>query len=137
MKKEIKGSKRGLTFSFKGSGNFAPGEHFRYIIEPEECRITILPSSDGGNTVSKKRSGFLVRSLIDIRTREIKEMVSEASKLEIEIENDLIVVRIIKNQIRAKAVSLNSWKRDEEEICIPRTLLKAAGGSCIPHGSKI
>ena len=132
MKKEIKGSKRGLTFSFKGSGNFAPGEHFRYIIEPEECRITILPSSDGGNTVSKKRSGFLVRSLIDIRTREIKEMVSEASKLEIEIENDLIVVRIIKNQIRAKAVSLNSWKRDEEEICIPRTLLKAAGGEDVP-----
>lgn len=132
MKKEIKGSKRGLTFSFLGTGNFAPGEHFRYIIDPEEYRITILPSSDGGNTVSKKRSGLLVRSLIDIRTKEIKEMVSKASKLEIEIENNLIIVRIIRNQIKAKTISLSSWKRDVEEIHIPMALLKAAGGDNVP-----
>ncbi|MGN0485548.1 MAG: DNA cytosine methyltransferase [Lachnospiraceae bacterium] len=127
MKKEIKASKRGLTFSFPSSGKFSPGEHFRYVIEPQQNRITIVPTQEGGNTISKKRSGLMIRSLIDIRTREIKEMVSGAAKIEVEIEQNLIVVRVLQGPVQSKIISIGQHEK-ERELLISRTLLKAAGG---------
>ena len=49
MEKKIKGSKRGLTFSFiSENGTFAPGSRYRYVIDKDAGRIMILPSKDGG-----------------------------------------------------------------------------------------
>ena len=78
MEKRIKGSKRGLTFSFPKTERFTPGTHYRYIILPEEKKIVIVPSETGGNTISRKISGETVKSLIDLRSSEIKSMIQEA-----------------------------------------------------------
>lgn len=95
MKKTIKGSKRGLTFSFVSpDGAFSPGSHYRYILDKDNSRIAIIPSKDGGNTVSKKRSGLRIKSLIDLRSREVLEIVSTAEHLEIEFSDDSIQVSV-------------------------------------------
>lgn len=83
MEKKIKGSKRGLTFSFiSENGAFAPGSRYRYVIDKDAGRIVILPSKDGGNTVSRKRSGLRIKSLIDLRSRDILELVSASDHMD-------------------------------------------------------
>ena len=95
MEKKIKGSKRGLTFSFiSENGTFAPGSRYRYVIDKDAGRIMILPSKDGGNTVSRKRSGLRIKSLIDLRSRDILELVSVSDHMEIEFQDECILVAI-------------------------------------------
>lgn len=95
MEKKIKGSKRGLTFSFiSENGAFAPGSRYRYVIDKDAGRIVILPSKDGGNTVSRKRSGLRIKSLIDLRSRDILELVSASDHMEIEFQEECILVAI-------------------------------------------
>lgn len=95
MEKKIKGSKRGLTFSFiSENGTFAPGSRYWYVIDKDAGRIMILPSKDGGNTVSRKRSGLRIKSLIDLRSRDILELVSVSDHMEIEFREECILVAI-------------------------------------------
>ena len=54
----------------------------------------ILPSKDGGNTVSRKRSGLRIKSLIDLRSRDILELVSVSDHMEIEFQDECILVAI-------------------------------------------
>jgi len=54
----------------------------------------ILPSKDGGNTVSRKRSGLRIKSLIDLRSRDILELVSASDHMEIEFQEECILVAI-------------------------------------------
>lgn len=83
MEKKIKGSKRGLTFSFiSENGTFAPGSRYRYVIDKDAGRIMILPSKDGGNTVSRKRSGLRSNLSLICRASDILELVSVSSHME-------------------------------------------------------
>lgn len=129
MEKKIKGSKRGLTFSFRKTKNFEPGSHYRYIIKPDFNEIVIIPSEDGGNTISRKKSGLEIKSLIDLRSKEIKALISEASFMKISIEEDEIVIKVVKEQ--KNIISLALKKQEEKYIRIPRTLLKAAGAETV------
>lgn len=120
--KVIKGSRRGLTFSFVSeNGTFEPGTHYRYIVDKDNSEITILPSNDGGNTVSKKRSGLHIKSLIDLRSKEVTEIVSKAKHMEIEFTDSYILVSIHEETAAGQIASIHY-------LDIKNELLMAAGG---------
>lgn len=73
MKKIINKSNRGLTFSFEGATtNFNVGDKYRYIIDPKLNKVYIVPSNHEKDlTVSKKKVGTKIKSLIDLRSKNI------------------------------------------------------------------
>lgn len=92
MRKILKQSRRGLTFSFPSKGMLAIGNRFTYRIERERNEIVIFPSSEGNNTISRKRSGEKWMSLIDLRSSEVRDAIRDMRQIEVRIQNDRIVV---------------------------------------------
>lgn len=94
MDKHIKTSKRGLTFSFDGLGQFHVGSKYRYLIDKATHSIKIIPAEDGHHTVSRKffRRGQ-EKALIDLRSQEVRDFLAEANELEISIRGDSILVK--------------------------------------------
>lgn len=127
MEKKLKGSNRGLTFSFHGNEQFEPGRKYQYIINPEDNLIIIAPSDTSGNQISRKRCGKQIKSLIDLRSREIREMVSCAKIIKIEILENEILVHLFKQSAEAEIIRLNQNERIGT-IAVSRELLRAAGG---------
>ena len=130
MEKNLKGSKRGLTFSFYGNGQFEPGKKYQYVINPEESLIIIAPSDTTGNQISRKKCGKRIKSLIDIRSREIREMVSRAKTMKIDIRENEILVHLFEQPQEAEIIRLDS-KGKIGTIALSRELLRAAGGEDI------
>ena len=100
---KIKYSKRGLTFSFKENDTFRAGAHYRYLIDTKEHEIIILPDQEGKYIFSKK--GEEQRPLVDLRKSEIREAISMAEYMEIEILDNKIVVHIINKNINTEGLS--------------------------------
>lgn len=119
--KRLRSSKRGLTFSLTPGETYYPGSHFTYEVRPT-C-IIIHPSKEG-STVSRKKSGDTVRALFDIRSRKVREAVSNSSYLEMEVKEERIIVRCIR-QVRSKIISI---EKVLEEFCVPTTILDMAAG---------
>lgn len=100
--KKIKGAKRGLTFSLD---SLEIGQKFDYFVKPATNEIIIQPCKNGHNTVSRKRCGENYKPLIDIRSKEVKELVQASDYIKIEEEGDVIVVccyRQVEEQEAAK-----------------------------------
>lgn len=95
MKKKIKASTRGLTFTLT-EDDIKIGAKYRYIIDKNNNEILIIPDECGNMTVSKKRTGTKVKPLFDIRSKEVKKLVSAADYLEVSIRNEQIVVTVYK-----------------------------------------
>lgn len=93
----IRTSKRGLTFSFQKNETFFTGAKYRYIIDRQVSEVIILPDSEGKYQVSRK--GAAHKPLIDIRNQEIRDVISNARYIEIEICDDKIIAHIVKSQI--------------------------------------
>lgn len=94
MKKSIKHSNRGLTFSFSGAGtNFEIGDNYRYIFDKKSNKIFMV-SYDGERSlkVSRKKCGKKIKSLIDIRAKKVLKNFENADYLEVEIKDNVIVV---------------------------------------------
>lgn len=119
--KRLRTSKRGLTFSIIPGETYYPGSHFTYEVRPT-C-IIIHPSKEG-STVSRKKSGRTEKALFDIRSKEVREAVSSSSYLEMEVKEDRIVVRCIR-QLRSKIVSI---ERVLKEFSVPSVMLNMAAG---------
>lgn len=90
----IKTSKRGLTFSFQENEHFTVGAKYRYILDVSKNEIVIVPDVNGTNTISRKGPNH--KPLIDIRSRDVKQLIAMASYLEISIEDDQIQVSAVK-----------------------------------------
>lgn len=99
----IRTSKRGLTFSFQKNETFFTGAKYRYIIDRQVSEVIILPDSEGKYQVSKK--GAAHKPLIDIRNKEIRDVISNARYIEIEICDDKIIAHIVKSQIYVDGLS--------------------------------
>lgn len=97
MKKRIKPSNRGLTFSLPKS-EISVGTRYRYIVDTSNRQILIIPDENGRLKVSKKKVGEKIKPLFDIRSKEVRELVSEAGYLEVEICDNQIVVTAYKKQ---------------------------------------
>lgn len=117
MEKTIKKSKRGLTFSFDETETFYPGAHYVYDIKGN--KIIIAPSKQG-NTVSRKKSGKKVKSLLDIRRREVVAKVQQSDYMDISITEDKIIVTLCKKAKVLPFVPIETY-------IIPKTLLMASG----------
>lgn len=77
---------------------FKIGTKYRYLLDKSNNRIIIFPSDQYGNTVSRKCYGKKELPLIDIRSKEIKEIISKADYLEVEVLTDSIVVHVYQGQ---------------------------------------
>lgn len=94
----IKTSKRGLTFSFQENETFKAGKHYRYFIDTKKNEIILLPDENGKYIFSKK--GKNKKPLVDLRNKEIRETISMAQFIEIEILENRILVHVIKKEIQ-------------------------------------
>lgn len=85
MKKLIKQSRRGLTFSFSGKkSNFDIGDYYKYVIEPKSKKVFIVPSNSTRDLkVSRKKVGDNHKSLIDLRSLAIRNNFNDADSIEI------------------------------------------------------
>ena len=90
--KQIKKSRRGLTFSFPSAGRLSVGSHYDYVIEKASRSIRIVPAEAGRYKISRKKNGNTWSSLVDLRNKEILEAVAEMEQLYVHISDDQIVV---------------------------------------------
>lgn len=89
----IKSSKRGLTFSFAENETFRAGVKYRYFIDAHAKEVIIVPDKTGPYQFSQK--GIHHKPLVDIRNKEIRELIAEANYMEIELTGDKIIVHVI------------------------------------------
>ncbi len=92
--KIIKNSKRGLTFSFNENDTFRAGTRYRYIVDKTASEVIIVPDEDGKYKMSKK--GANAKPLVDLRNEEIRKAMAECRYMEVEIQDDKIIVHIIR-----------------------------------------
>ena len=95
MKKVIKASDRGLTFSFKHK-KFKIGSFYNYIVVPKSNKIYIIPTKEGLK-VSKKKATIENNALIDIRNKKILRFTNKADKLGIQFKENSIVITAFKD----------------------------------------
>lgn len=117
MLKKYKKSKRGLTFSLE-SESFPVGSRFTYQVDPAANEILIV-RSESGNTVSRKKTGKKIKSLFDLRSRKVMNLMERCDYFEIEPAGDKIIVRFC----RKKVVSILQMKVHETG--------EVLGSSCI------
>ena len=94
---KYKKSIRGLTFSLESSA-FPVGSRFAYQISVKENLIRIVRSTSG-NTVSRKKSGKKVKSLFDLRSKNVMELMAKCDYFEVEPAGDEIIVRFCKKKV--------------------------------------
>lgn len=99
----IKRSKRGLTFSFQENDTFRAGVRYRYIVDLTASEIVIVPDATGKYKLSRK--GTAHKPLVDLRNEEIKNAISFADHMEVEIEDDRIIVHIYKKTVNTEGLS--------------------------------
>lgn len=97
MKKRLKSSNRGLTFSLPES-EIPVGTRYRYIVDAFNRQVFIIPDENGRLKVSKKKVGRHEKPLFDIRSKEVRDLVSEAGYLEVEVCSKQIIVTAYKKQ---------------------------------------
>ena len=123
MNKTIKNSERGLTFSFAPTNSLSPGCKYDYTIKGNE--IIISPSKTGKMTVSRKKSGNIFKSLVDIRASAVVNKIKHCDHIELEILDDVIIAHICKaiSISRNKIVDISQVLQcaETETIVIPKT----------------
>ncbi|MFW6030103.1 MAG: DNA cytosine methyltransferase [Halanaerobiales bacterium] len=94
LKKTIKASKRGITFSFKDQGEtkFSVGAKYRYMIDIKNKKMVIFSSENGGLKVSKKRHKDSEKPLFDIRKKEALKAFKGVEYLQVSVYEDEIIV---------------------------------------------
>lgn len=129
--KQIKTSKRGLTFSFEENENFPIGGHFTYVVDVKGGTVLLLPDKTGKNTVSKKKVGMHVKSLIDLRAKQVREFLEDAELLEIEeCEEGILVTAIAVTKVRSGVISLAEVRKQKSILISNSILAQAAGSEC-------
>lgn len=130
-RKFIKRSDRGLTFSFAGSNNFKVGKMYKYVVDIKSNKIFIVPTKDKERAlrVSKKKTTHNIKALIDLRSKMVKAVVSNAEYLEVVIKDNIITVEgLIKD---------NNTLKSKGKIKIKLSLLNGKAASDINNVFKV
>ena len=90
--KTIRGSQRGLTFSFSEQGSLTVGQRYDYIIDKAAKRIRIVPAEDGQFKLSRKRIGKCFKPLVDLRNKEVLTLIAGMEKIRVSITDTEIIV---------------------------------------------
>lgn len=133
MKKILRASKRGITFSL-GENDIQIGAHYRYIIDKLGRKVCIIPDADGPLKVSRKKSGDQLKPLFDLRSREVRDLIQNSAYMEVCIEHEQIIVYVYKKaEVKAsgtKIVSLEEIlgiRAGKIIIPEPQTIAEAVG----------
>lgn len=113
--KKLKRSERGLTFSLEDASKI--GTKFRYFIDKEKSEIVIVADASGKGTVSRKKSGERYKALYDIRSQEVKNLVSEADYMEVEEHGNKIVVHVYKKISSACKIIKSNIVSIQDVLC--------------------
>ena len=124
---KIKMSQRGLTFSFKANDTFRAGTRYRYIVDNKLSEVVLIPDENGKYKLSKK--GVNEKPLVDLRNEEIRQAMSMARYMEVEVMDDKIIVHIIKTTVNLDTLSDVEItdvikKSDEVTFAIDKEMLK-------------
>ncbi len=92
--RKIKKSSRGLTFSLNDTSLI--GKKFSYLVSNAGKSIQIFLVDTGDHTISRKKSGEEYKALIDLRSAEVREVISTADYMGIEELEDRVVVHVFK-----------------------------------------
>lgn len=124
MKKRLKKSKRGLTFSFSQEGtNFKIGSHYKYIFDKNSKKIFMILSEDSDSLkISRKKCGRTLKSLIDIRAKKVISKFDDSDYITVEIKKNIIIVDGYREVESEK--SLNLCQAIKETKCIFHTTVK-------------
>lgn len=128
--KTIKKSKRGLTFTLD---SLNIGQKYTYLIDKHKKQVRIIPKESGNMTVSRKKCGTGYKPLVDIRSKEIKEMVGAADYIELEVLKNGDVLVTIRKKVGSKANRSNVIHikeiigRNVEQFVIPKQMLMVSG----------
>lgn len=109
-KRKAKKSERGIyiqDIQLKDSV-FKPGSHFKYLIDNKKKEVIILPDEESKNTVSKRSIKNGVKPVIDIRNAEALKAFKDMDFLEIEIFEEKILVKGLKEEPVEEANTLVS-----------------------------
>lgn len=132
MLKKYKKSKRGLTFSLE-SQDFPVGSRFIYRVNKNVCQIKIF-RSESGNTVSRKKTGNKIKSLFDLRSKQVMDLMEQCDYFEIEQSDHTIIVRFCRN---TKVSFMQKKRHDIGEvlgadyigsIILPEEMIKKVSG---------
>lgn len=127
--KKIRSSKRGLTFSIP---SLKIGAHYRYVIDKWKKEVSIIPDENGNMTVSRKKSSRGIKPLVDIRSTEVRKLVSEADYIELETLKDGSVLVRTKKKTQANSAGVVSIQEilqsKTSEFIIPTKMLAVSGG---------
>lgn len=99
----IKKSNRGLTFSFEANDTFKAGTYYRYFLDVQNSEVILVPDEEGKYKLSRK--GEHAKPLVDLRNTEIRNFISLAEYMEIEVLDEKIVVRVINKHIDTQGLS--------------------------------
>lgn len=125
--KRIKTSHRGLTFSFTPSEHFAPGDKYDYTVYKDKVVISLR--QEGRMTVSRKKFGNKFKSLVDIRSKKVRDKISTADYIEVEIYANEIVAHICKVIAKSSCKHIDISDavqcREVETIAISKEILAA------------
>lgn len=129
---KLKFSKRGLTFSFNETETFKAGTRYRYIIDTKNAEVILLPDAEGKYKLSRK--GVHAKPLVDLRNAEIRQAMEKARYMEVEVQDDKIIVHIIKATLYTDTVSENDLaelidRSDELTFAIDKETLRNNNGA--------
>lgn len=91
MEKNIRKSRRGLTFSFQPTKTLGIGSRYDYIID-KLGNICIVPTESGSHKVSRKKRGTHWIPLIDLRNREVLDAIAHMDSIQVSINGDSIQI---------------------------------------------
>lgn len=101
MEKNIKSSRRGLTFSFLPTGRLDIGSHYDYIIANGSIRI--VSSQTGRYKVSRKKGKCNSWTpLIDLRNQEIRDTIAGMEEIRLHITENEIFVSDARTSVKGK-----------------------------------
>ena len=100
---KIKYSKRGLTFSFKETDTFKAGERYRYLVDLKNNEVILLLDENGKYKFSKK--GKDAKPLVDLRNEEIRQAMTNADYMEVEVQDDRIIVHLVKLSVNISGMT--------------------------------
>lgn len=126
-KKIIKGSSRGLTFSFKHD-KLGIGSRYNYVVVPNANKIFIVPT-ERGLKVSRKKTKIRNNSLIDIRNKKVLKVTTKADKLGVVLNKHSITVTAFKEDKPYLTTNIHRDKNlsDKENIIRVVSLFSGCG----------
>lgn len=95
---------------------FQPGTKFKYGLDKKNKVLKIMPSDDTGTKVApRNRKGALVGSVVHVRRKEILEVFKDYDKLEFEIFEDCIIVKVKELDSKGKEIE-NEYLLSKKEV---------------------